>query len=271
MSYLSREVSPLPGKLWEQIDGTVVKTARRVLTGRRFLPVFGPLGIGVSQVAVDRAGQTDEAEADGLLVTKGRRYVELPTVYADFTLLAKDLESSAASGLPLDLSNAAAAAEACALKEDRLIFFGSAENGYEGLLTAQGVGKVAKGDWGSGENAYADVAAAVESLVEKNVYGSYTLAVSPDLYGKLQRIQPGTGVLEADRIAKLLDGRLYRTPVLGKDKAVLVGAEGRYVDLAVGQDIATAYLEQKDLNHRLRVLETVLLRIKSKEAIVVFE
>jgi uncharacterized linocin/CFP29 family protein len=41
------------------------------------------------------------------------------------------------------------------------------------------------------------------------------------------------------------------------------------MDLTIGQDIATAYLEQKNLNHCFRVLETVLLRIKRKQAVVI--
>ena len=46
MSYLSRESSPLSEELWKQIDSAVVKAARNILTGRRFLHIFGPLGIG---------------------------------------------------------------------------------------------------------------------------------------------------------------------------------------------------------------------------------
>ena len=41
------------------------------------------------------------------------------------------------------------------------------------------------------------------------------------------------------------------------------------MDLAVGKDIETAYLETKDLNHVFRIIETVALRIKSKDAIIV--
>ena len=35
--------------------------------------------------------------------------------------------------------------------------------------------------------------------------------------------------------------------------------------------MATAYLEQKDLNHSFRIMETVLPRIKEPNAIVVLE
>lgn len=270
MSYLSRESSSLSAELWEKIDATVVKTARTVLVGRRFLHIFGPLGIGVENIAVDDADAVQEVAKDGLITTNGRKFVEIPTIYDDFTLLARDLESAEKSGFPVDLAKAAKAAETCALKEDKLIFFGHSALGYDGLLTVPGAKKIAKKDWSAGEEAYTDIAAGIAYLTEQGIYGDYALAVSPDLYMQLQRLQPGTGLLEIDRIAKLVDGHLYQSPVLGKGKAVLVSAAEKNMDLVVGQDMAAAYLEQKDLNHSLRVLETVLPRVKRQNSVVVF-
>lgn len=271
MSYLSRESSPLPGELWGQIDAAVVKAARNVLVGRRFLRIFGPLGAGVEAIAVDDADAVQEVEKDSLITTSGRKFAELPTVFEDFTLLARDLESAEKSGFPVDLSKAARAAEACALKEDKLVFFGHKELGYDGLLTVPGAKKISKKDWSAGEAAFTDIAAGIAYLTEKGFYGAYALTVSPDLYMQMQRLQPGTGLLEIDRVAKLVDGHVYKAQALGQGKAVLVASDQENMDLVIGQDLATAYLEQKDLNHSFRVLETVLPRFKRKQAIVVFE
>jgi uncharacterized linocin/CFP29 family protein len=271
MNYLSREGSPVSAQLWDQIDSAVVETARSVLSGRRFLHIFGPLGAGVESIHIDDAAEVDEVYKEGLITTKGRKYVEIPTIYDDFTLLAKDIEASEKSGHPIDLFKATASAEACALKEDRLIFFGDKDSGYEGLMTAPGTNKLKKKDWAAGENAFSDIASAIELLAENAIYGTYALSVSPDLYMQTQRLQEGTGLLEIDRVSKLLNGHVFKTPVLGKGKAVLVCSEPKNMDLTIGQDIATAYLEQKNLNHSFRVLETALLRIKRKQAIVVFE
>ena len=271
MRYLSRDAAALPEGLWSQIDAAVVKAARNVMTGRRFLHVFGPLGIGVGEITIDDADAVEEVEQDGIIITAGRKYAEIPTLYEDFTLLAKDLERAEKAGYPVELSKAMAAAEACALKEERLIYFGNEKLGYEGLLTAPGVNRIAKADWSTGENAFADVSAAIALFAEKGLYGPYALVVSPDLFMQMQRLQPGTGLLEIDRVSKLVNGRVYKDPVLGKGKAVLVCSDTRNMDLVIGQDLATAYLEQKDLNHSFRVLETVLPRIKRKQAVTVFE
>ncbi len=268
MDYLARESSPLAAEIWEQMDEAVVKAARAVLTGRRILHLFGPLGAGVDSIQVDDASAREEAAAEGFIVNKGRKLVEIPTLFEDFGIFAKDMAASEKAGLPLDLSKAMIAAQACALREDRLVFLGNKKLGYEGLLTAPGANKLAKKDWATGENAFSDVAAAIETLVEKGVYGAYSLVMSPALYMQLQRLQPGTGMLEIDRVGKLVGGRVYKTPVLAKDQAVLLCAQPENMDLVVGQDLAAAYLEQRDLNHYFRVLESVLLRVKRQQAIV---
>ncbi len=269
MSYLSREGSPIALELWKQIDSAAVSTASGILAGRRFLHIFGPLGIGVESIQIDEAETLGEVSEDGLITTKGRKYVEIPTIFSDFTLSARDLENSKKSGYPADLSAAVSAAQQLALKEDRLIFFGSPENGYDGLFTAPGTAKLERKDWTKGENPFSDVAAAIELLTSKGIYGTYTLAVSPDLYLQMQRLQPGTGLLEIDRVSKLLDGHIVKSPVLGSGKAILVCAEPGNMDLVIGQDMAAAYLEQKDLNHSFRILESLVLRIKRSSSIVV--
>lgn len=271
MDFLSRGNSPVSQELWQQIDDAVVKTARGVLVGRRVLPLTGPLGIGVGSVTVDDAQSRSETYEDGFIHTHGRRIVELATLYQDFSLYGRDLAQSEASGYPADLSQVMSAAQAAAIQEDRLIFQGQASLNLEGLFTAQGANRLQKSDWSVGENAFADVSAAINTLVSAGVFGDYTLVLSPALHTQLQRLQPGTGMLEIDRVGKLVGGHLLRTPVLGANQAVLVCAQPENMDLVVGQDLAAAYLEQKDLNHSFRLLETALLRIRKPKAIVAFE
>lgn len=270
MSYLSRESSSISEELWRRIDSTVVDTARSILTGRKFLTIYGPLGIGTDSIVLD-SDTVDEEYGDSLITTKGRRFIEIPLLYNDFTLLSRDIERSLQYGYPVDLAKAAVSAEACARKEDQFIFFGDEAHGYEGLLTAQGINRLKKSDWSVGENAFSDVAAALELFAVKNIYGTYVLVVSPDIYTQLQRIQPGTGLIELDRIRKMLSDRVFSSSVLGKNKAVILCSDARNMDLVIGQDLTAAYLEQKDLNHSFRVLESLLPRIKRSQAVTVFE
>lgn len=278
MEFLLRDDAPFSSEQWGIIDESVVKTARQILIGRRFLHIYGPLGAGVQSIAVDEHEEITHGDVDFFgeedttpIKTKGRRFVEIPMVYKDLSISWRDVENSKQYGLPIDISNVAGAAALCARKEDDLIFNGSEALGCEGLLTASGAERLEKKNWQEGENPFLDVAKGIEILVNKGFVGSFSLAVSPDLYMQMQRIQGNTGLLELDRVSKLLNGNLYQSPVLGKNKAVLVCAEAQNMDLVVGQDMITGYMGPEKLNHTLRVLETVLLRIKRKEAIVVFE
>ena len=270
MDHLARESAPFSPEVWEQIDNAVVGTAKKHMVCRRFLSLFGPLGAGVSTVSVDSASKGEDLSG-GVGRLTGRRIVELPQLFEDFTLLWRDIEESQRNGWPLDLSAAVAAAQRAAKREDDLILFGSKELGAEGLLNAKGSFKIKRGNWKEGEDAFKDVAHGIAHLSSCSLLGRYALVLSPDVYLDLQRIQPGVNMLELDRIAKLVDGRVYATGAFGANKAVLVCAEPQYMDLAVGADLGVGYLELKDFNHAFRILETVALRIKEPNAIVNFE
>ena len=269
MDYLARESADLSDGLWNRIDSTVIGTARNQLTCRRFLKVFGPLGPGVTSVAVD-GGNKEEVLEDGIGRIVGRTQLELPMFFEDFTLLGRDMEYAAQTGYPLDLSVAIAAAKKASRREDDLILNGNKALGADGLLTVKGSTKIKKGDWAQGENSFADVTAGVAQLAKTGYLGRYALVVSPDLFLDLQRLQPNTGLLEIDRIKKLIGDNVYMTSVMGPGKAVLVCAEPEYLDLAVGLDLSVGYLELADFNHTFRIMETAALRVKDPAAIVVF-
>ncbi len=270
MDFLSRDGSPISAELWAQIDKEVVHMAKKVLVGRRFLHLYGPLGAAVQSVNVDDITQLEETEGS-IAVIKGRKIQQLPLLNQDFALLWRDLEHSEKTGMPVDLSAALQASAAMARKEDDLIFNGNKEYGYEGLLTAEGTVKLPLSNWDEGENPVKDIATGISKLLDNGLVGRYALIISTDLLIKLQRIQPGTGLTEYERVSKIVKGNIYHSTVIGKNKAVLVCSEPQNMDLAVGQDMATSYLETKDLNHYFRIIETVLLRIKNRNAVIVYE
>ena len=269
MDYLARESADLSVELWNRIDDTVIGTARKQLSCRRFLKVFGPLGPGATTVAVDGVGKEEVLE-DGIGRIVGRTQLELPLFYEDFTLLGRDLDLAARSGMPVDLAPAIAAAKRAARREDNLVLNGNAALGVEGLLNVKGAGTIKRRDWSKGENGFADVAAAVSQLAKTGYLGRYALVVAPDLFLDLQRLQPSTGMLEIDRIQKLIGDNVFMTSVIAPGQAVLVCAEPEYLDLALGLDLSVGYLEFADFNHTFRVMETTALRVKDPAAIVVF-
>lgn len=269
MDYLARESADLSEELWQQIDDTVVNAIRQQVVCRRFLKLFGPIGPGSTTISVDHADKEEVLE-NGIGRIVGRVPLELPLFFEDFTLLGRDLEYARQTGYPLDLSVALRAAKKSAQREDELILLGNTTLGVEGLATAKGAKKIRKKDWKQGENGYADITAAVTELVKNGYLGRYALVLSPDLYLDLQRLQPSLGMLEIDRIKKLIGDNVYLYGAFGPGRAVLVCSEPDYLDLAVGLDFSVGYVELADFNHTFRVMETAALRIKDPGAIVVF-
>lgn len=270
MDYLARDDAPFSAELWAQIDKAVVSSAKETLVGRRFLPLYGPLGGSASSIKIDRPDK-EEVFEDGFAVFKNRNIVQIPQLYEDFWIYWRDLADAEENGRPLDLSSAREASQIISRREDSMIFYGNKALGIDGLLTSAGTQSVKRSDWASGEGAFADVAKAMTLLQQSGCYGKYVLLVSPDLFIQLQRIQPGTGILESERIASLIQGKILMSTVLESKTALLLCPQSQFMDLVVGQDIATAYTELVDLNHHLRILETALVRIKAPKAIVVLK
>jgi len=276
--FLGRDQSPLSPSQWESFDDEVVRVARRTLVGRRFIPLFGPLGPGAqvtpndvfkgrNEGVVDMLGEEegDEVQADQ------RRYLPLPIIHKDFMLHWRDLAAASDIGTPLDTGAVASAASYCARAEDSLIFNGNATLGYPGLLTVPGHVRAPQSNWGDMGNGFRDVVAAVEQLHALGFDEPYALIVSTRQFVAMNRMFENTGVLEIDQIKKLMTAGVFVSGILPEPSAVVVSTGAENLDLVVGVDMTTAYVESAKMNHHFRVLETLVLRIKRPESICVIE
>ncbi len=280
MDFLNREESPLTAEEWEQIDEAVKKVAKETLVCRRFVPVVGPIGPGHQTVHYDviygmepgvceiKPGQ--EYETCEPVRTGIRKHIPIPTIYKDFIISWRDLEYFRQFNLPIDTTNAIAAAVATAIAEDTLILLGNKNLGLEGLLTAEGINRMSMSDWSQIGNAFKDVIEGISKLVEQGFYGNYYLVVNPKLYFFLNRMYENSGLLEIEQIKKVVKD-VFQTPIMPEDKALLVSSGPQNFDLVIAQDISVAYVESTNMNHVFRVLEMVALRIKRPGAILVIE
>jgi uncharacterized linocin/CFP29 family protein len=276
--FLQRDQAPLGVAEWAAVDQAVVRTAQSILVGRRFINLVGPFGAGVEALPTDvlaggGGGNIDllgNKEGEGISIGT-RRFLPLPLLYKDFWVHWRDLESSRRLGVPLDLGKAASAAAATAQTEDRLIFDGEPSLGLPGLRSVDGRQTLPMSDWNSGGRAFADVVEGVRVLTQAGFTGPYALAVSPRLYADLNRVFDATGVLELEQVEKLARRGVYPTAVLPEPAALLVDSGAQNMDIAVGLDLSTAYVESSNLNHLFRVVESLVLRIRRPAAVCTFE
>jgi uncharacterized linocin/CFP29 family protein len=276
--FLLRDQAPLGPDEWAAIDQTVVRTAQSMLVGRRFISLTGPFGAGIEALPNDiirggAPGRVDllgEDEGEALTVAT-RWFLPLPLLYKDFWVHWRDLEATRQLGLPLDVGKAAAASAATAQAEDRLVFDGQPDLGLPGLRTLEGRQVLPMSDWGSMGRAFSDVVEGVRALTQAAFTGPYALAVSPRLYADLNRIFDNSGVLELEQVEKLARRGVFPTAVLPEPSALLIDSGAQNLDLAVGLDMSTAYVETSNLNHRFRVVESLVLRIRRPGAVCTFE
>jgi uncharacterized linocin/CFP29 family protein len=278
MDILDRDAAPLTGDEWKRIDQAVIETARGKLVGRRIIEVLGPLGPGVYSMPYaifsgrEPSGVNMVGDVGELIVeATHRETINIPILFKDFKIFWRDVEADRHLGIPLDVSTAAVAAADVADQEDRLIFNGNKDLGHQGLLNAKGRLTVKMGNWDEGGKPLADTVKAVNTLAEAGQYGPYSMAVSPYLYGQMIRTYSNTGMLELDQIKALLRGKVYPSSAIANKKAVVIATGMHNLNLAVGQDLVTAYTAAENMNHTFRVFETVALLIRRTEAVCTIE
>lgn len=261
MEYLNRQAAPFDGDIWKLIDEAAVSAARDVLTGRRFLEVEGPYGVGLTSVEVgndDYCRQPGPEEAGAVL----GRAVSVPMLRKGFQLSIRRIAAYREMGQPLNLTPVQTAAEAVAAREEEFIYTGQKNFGLPGLLTAEGRNQHPGGDWTNIDQALEDVLAAVNALDAKGFRGPYALALSPPLYNGLFRRYPGTDMLQLQHLRRLCERGVYKAPI---ENGVLV--DPRVGRLLIGQDLMAGYIGQDGVHYQLYVSESLVLMVEEPGAI----
>jgi uncharacterized linocin/CFP29 family protein len=261
MDMLRRDHADLPASLWRDIEEAAVAAARERLTGRRFLELQGPFGLGLTSIEVgdDEYSRAPEPDEAGAIIG---RALPVPMLRKSFRLSLRRVAAALENGQPLDLTPAEDAAEAVANREEEFIYYGEPERHVAGLLTVAGRHQIEGGDWSSLDRALADVLQGVTMLDEAGYRGPYALALAPALYNGLFRIYPGSDVLQLEHLRRLCTRGIFKAPIEG---GVLV--DPNVGVLVLGQDLSVGYASQDGVHLHLFVSESIVLRIDEPQAI----
>ena len=261
MDYLNRGAAPFSAEIWKQIDAAAVSAARDMLTGRRFLEVEGPTGVGLTSVEVgndDFCRQPGPEEAGAVM----GRAISVPMLRKSFELSIRRLAAYQEMGQPINLTPVQTAAEAVAIREEEFIYTGQKNFGLPGLLTAEGRNHHEGGDWTKIEQALNDVVAAVNILDGRGFRGPYALALSPALYNGLFRLYPGTDMLQLQHLRRLCERGVYKAAI---ENGVLV--DPRVGRLLIGQDLMAGYIGQDGVHYQLFLTLSLVLMVEEPGAI----
>ena len=261
MNYLNRENASFSKDIWERIDEAAVRSAREVLTGRRFLEVDGPYGVGLTAIEVGEEGYCRQPAPDEAGAVLSRASA-IPMLRKGFGLSVRRIEGYESMGQPLDLRSVEDAAEAVARREEEFIYYGQPDFGLEGLMTAKGRSEVKCEDWNKIEQALENVLTAVNHLDEKGFHGPYALVLSPTWYNLLFRRYEGTDMLQLEHLKRLCEVGVFKAEIEG---AVLV--DPRVGRIVVGQDLMTGYSSNDGIHHQMFASESLALQVEEPGAI----
>jgi len=261
VDYLNRQAAPFDGDIWQRIDAAAVNAARDILTGRRFLTVEGPYGVGLTSVEVGNDDYCRQPRPDEAGAVMGRA-LSVPMLRKDFRLSIRRVAAYQNMGQPLNLTPVETAAEAVAKREEEFVYYGQPDFQLPGLLTAEGRQHHTGGDWADIDRALEDVLSAVNALDAAGFRGPYALALAHPLYNGLFRRYAGTDMLQLEHLRRLCQHGVYKAPIEG---GVLV--DPRLGRLVIGQDLMAGYASQDGVHYHLYVSESLVLMIEEPRAI----
>jgi uncharacterized linocin/CFP29 family protein len=261
MDFLNRRMAPFGDEIWRRIDEAAVNAARDLLTGRRFLEVDGPYGVGLTSVEVGHDDYCRQPAPEEAAAVMGRA-ISVPMLRKDLRLSIRRVAAYQEMGQPLNLTPVEDAAEAVARREEEFIYYGQPDFRLQGLLTADGRAHQDGGDWGNIDQALDDVLAAVNALDARGFRGPYALALVPSLYNGLFRRYAGTDMLQLEHLRRLCQRGVYKAAIAG---GVLV--DPRVGKLIIGQDLMAGYIGQDGVHDQLYLTESVVLRLDEPRAV----
>jgi uncharacterized linocin/CFP29 family protein len=261
MNNLHRELAPISGAAWSQIEEEASRTLKRYLAGRRVVDVEGPGGVALSAVGTGHLRNVD-APGDGILARQ-REVKPLVEIRAPFDLDRQQIDDVERGANDSDWQPAKDAARRLAYTEDRAIFEGYAAAAIQGVRegTSNPVMTLP-----ADVRDYPDaIAQALSQLRLVGVNGPYSVLLSADAYTGLSETRDhGYPVLE--HIKRLVDGEIIWAPAI--TGAFVLTTRGGDFGLYVGQDVSIGYSSHTDAVVRLYLQETFTFLLLTTEAAV---
>jgi uncharacterized linocin/CFP29 family protein len=140
----------------------------------------------------------------------------------------------------------------------------------EGIMNTSGILTATLTSWDRPGSAVEDIGKALALFGEKNIAPPYKLFVSPRRYVKLLKVHERTGVMELERIRRMVSNVVI-LPQLPDDTALLIATSPEYIDIVVGKDATIQYIGPENGNHLFYINENITVRIKKPESIIVLK
>jgi len=272
--------------VWKQIDKAVHDEAQRTRIAMKFIPIY----MTTSDAKSVPSDTIDSSDNTTLTVEEGLQTAifEISVGFALTKQQVTEVDVSTAITLATRATNILMEAEDLlifqgddALQNNRLFTGGRVlhrNNSFGKGLVASAATTLdvpptkvdpdpTKNSYG--ENTFAIVAKAYAILQGLEENGPYALVLHTDAYADSYAPLATTLIMPADRIKPLVTAGFYGTGTLPPFTGLLMSLGGNSMDLAVGMDATTAFLQPDPTRlDRFSVFERYALRLKDNNALV---
>ena len=267
MDILKRELAPIAAEAWAEIDTQATRSLKALLSGRKVVPVTGPMGPdfpGVPEGRLDYPKGPPEGVSFGV-----HRVHHLVEVRVPFEVDALEMDNVVRGAKDVDLRDMERAAQRTALFEERVVYHGLAEANIRGLKSCTGGECLTIG--ASAEQLLEAVADGVTRFAGASVDGPYSFVVGPSLWSRMSAHLQGYPVkMQAENI---LGGKVVLSPYLtdgAAGEAFMISQRGGDLELILGQDLAIGYESHDARKVRLFFIESFTMRVIEPKAVLHF-
>ena len=261
MNNLHRELAPVSGAAWADIEEEARRTFARHAAARKAVDVTGPDGLALAGLGTGHLTAI-APPSDGVTAAL-RDWRPVVELRVPFTLSRAEIDSVERGALDADWQPVKDAARKMAFAEDRAVFDGYAAAQISGIRQSSSNPALAL----PGEpKDYPDlVSKALSALRLAGVTGPYSLLLSADAWTAVSETSDhGYPVIE--HIKRLLDGDIVWAPAI--DGALLVSCRGGDYELRLGQDLSIGYLSHDAESVQLYFTESFTFAAYTTEASV---
>ncbi|HEY4089958.1 MAG TPA: family 1 encapsulin nanocompartment shell protein [Luteibacter sp.] len=261
MGNLFRELAPVSGGAWKQIEEEATRTLKEHMAARRLVDVVGPRGYDVGGVATGHVREI-KAPEPGIRALQ-RQMAPLVELRVPFVLSRDEIDGVARGSNDPDLQPLKDAARTLAFAEDRAVFDGYDAAGITGIRQVTNNKKVAlPADIAAYPRA---VAKALSELRLSGVNGPYRLALGAKAYAAMNGATD-EGYPVYRELHGMLNGAIVWAPAI-EGGLLLTGRGGDY-ELHLGQDVSIGYDSHDAKTVTLYLQETFTFLALTSEASV---
>jgi uncharacterized linocin/CFP29 family protein len=261
MNNLHRELAPISGTAWAQIEEEATRTIKRHLAARRVVDVHGPNGPEFASVGTGHV-RAIEGPHDGV---QARQRIVVPVVElrVPFALERDAIDDAERGAQDSDWQPVKDAARQLAFAEDRAVFEGYAPAGIAGIRAeSTNDAMTLPPDVRDYPEAIAE---ALSQLRTAGVNGPYSVVLSAHAYTAVSETRDH-GYLVLEHIQRLISGDIVWAPAI--NGAFVLSTRGGDFDLHIGQDVAIGYLTHTATEVELYLQETMTFVLATGEAVV---